>query len=97
MNMNWLAFAVKVPELIKGTMLVVDKIKDAPGPSKKAAVIDSVPAALALSEFAAGRDVFNDPAVLELVSAYIDAEHAAQKAKHALHEGLLAKAPAVAG
>jgi len=91
--MNWLQFALKLPMVIAGVMNIVQKVKDAKGPDKKAAVLAAVPESLALAEFAAGRDLLNDPAIAELVSVYIDAEKIAMKARNALKAGILAKQP----
>ena len=90
--MNWLQFALKLPMVIAGIMGIVQKVKDAKGPDKKAAVLAAVPESLALAEFAAGRDLLNDPVIAELVSVYIDAEKVAMKARDALKAGILAKA-----
>ena len=92
--MNWLAFAAKVPAIIHGAVQVVDHIKNAKGADKKRAVIDAIPTSIELVEFAAGRDLLNDLAIAQLVSAAVDAEAAALKARTALRDGLLAKAPA---
>lgn len=92
--MNWLAFAMKVPALISGGVQVVQHIKNAKGSEKKQAVVDSIPQSMELVEFAAGRDILNDPAIQQLVSAAIDAEAAALKAREALKMGILAKQPA---
>ena len=91
--MNWLNFVDKLPLLIKGTMIVVQKIKSATGPEKKAAVLEAIPEAIALTEFGAGRDLVADEGIAALIGAYIDAEKAAMKAKDALKAGILAKAP----
>lgn len=72
--MNWGAFAVKLPSVILGAMQIVEKVKSAKGPEKKAAVLDHVDEAIELAEFAAGRDVFNDAALLALRDQYIHAE-----------------------
>ena len=90
---NWLAFALKLPAVIGGIVGIVQKVK-ASGADKKAAVIAALPESVALAEFAAGRDLLNDPAVAELVNALIDAEAAVVKAREALKAGLLAKKPA---
>ena len=91
--MNWLQFALKLPMVIAGIMGIVQKVKDAKGPDKKAAVLAAVPESLALAEFAAGRDLLNDPVIADLVSVYIDAEKVAMKARDALKAGILAKEP----
>lgn len=88
--MNWIGFALKLPAVIGGIVGIVQKVK-ASGADKKAAVIAALPESIALAEFAAGRDLLNDPAVAELVSALIDAEAAVVKAREALKAGLLAK------
>ena len=91
--MNWLSLAMKLPVVIQGAMVIVEKVKAATGSEKKQAVIDAIPDGIGLVEFAAGKDVLNDPAIAELVSAYIDAEKVAMKARAALQAGLLAKQP----
>lgn len=90
--MNWAAFALKVPAIIQGAVSVVQHIKGAQGAEKKQAVIDSIPASIELIEFGAGKNVLNDPAIQELISAAIDAEAAAVKTRHALQAGILAHA-----
>lgn len=89
--MNWLLFAAKLPAVVSGIMAIVQKVKDAKGSDKKAAVIAAIPESIALAEFGAGRDLLNDKAVADLLSVYIDAEKAAMKAKAALQAGILAK------
>ena len=91
--MNWLQFALKLPMVIAGIMSIVQKVKSASGPDKKAAVLAAIPESVALMEFGAGRDVFNDPVIADLVSVYIDAEKVAMKAREALKAGILAKQP----
>ena len=91
--MNWIAFALKLPAVIGGIVGIVEKVK-ASGPDKKAAVMAALPESIALAEFAAGRDLLNDPGVAALVRAVIDAEAAVVKARAALKAGLLAKKPA---
>lgn len=91
--MNWLLIATKIPAIVAGTMQIVSKIR-ASGADKKAAVLAAVPESVALVEMGVGRDVFNDPAIAQLLSAFIDAEAAAMKARDALKAGILSKAPA---
>lgn len=91
--MDWVKFAIKVPGLIGGFVQIIENVKNAKGPEKRAAVIAAVPNSIELVEFAAGRDLLNDPAILQLVGATVDAEAAALKAREALRLGLLAKAP----
>ena len=88
--MNWTGFLLKLPAVIGGIVGIVQKVK-ASGPDKKAAVLAALPESIALAEFAAGRDLLNDPAVAQLVSAVVDAEAALLKAREALKTGLLAK------
>lgn len=90
--MDWLAFATKVPAIIKGAVEIIDHVKTS-GAQKKIAVVQAIPSAIELAEFAAGRDLLHDPAIALLVSAAVDAEAAALKARKALQAGLLAKAP----
>lgn len=89
--MNWLSFALKLPVIIAEAMRIVQLIKNATGPEKKAAVLASIPSAVEMAEFGAGRDVLNDAVIAELMSVYIDAEKVAMKAKEALRAGILAK------
>ena len=91
--MNWAQFAIKIPAMVAGAVQIVNHIKNAKGSEKKQAVIDSIPTSIELVEFAAGRDLLNDPAIAVLVSAAIDAEAAALKAREALRMGILAAAP----
>lgn len=91
--MNWLLLIAKLPLVISGTMAIVQKIRSASGAEKKAAVLEAIPESVTLLELGLGRDVLNDPAIVELISAYIDAEKVAMKARDALKAGLLVKAP----
>ena len=91
MKMDWLSFAMKLPMIIAGTMQIIQKIKGASGPEKKAAVLEAVPESVSLVEFADGRDLLKDESIAALVSLYIDAEKVAMKAKDALKAGILAK------
>lgn len=94
MAFDWGSFVLKVPDLIKGGVAIAQSFKK-PGHQKKADVIgniiQAVPEGLVLAEQATGKDIFNDPAILELLSISVDAERAAQKAHEALQAGLLAK------
>lgn len=92
--MNWMNFALKLPMVISGIMSIVQKVKSASGPDKKAAVLESIPESLSLIEFAAGRDLLKDATIAALVSTYIDAEKIALKAREALKDGILARAAA---
>jgi hypothetical protein len=94
MATNWAAIAFKIPALIQGGVAMVQHIKGAKGADKKQAVIDSLPGGIGLIELGAGKDVLNDTAIMQLVSALVDAEAAALKARDALRQGLLAKGPA---
>lgn len=96
--MDWLSFTMRLPLVIAEAMRIVEHIKGgATGAEKKAAVIASIPASVELVDFAAGRDVLNDPAIMALRDAFIDAEKVAMKAKEALQQGILTRAgvPAV--
>lgn len=90
--MNWAGLAMKLPGVILGAMHIAEQVAAAKGPEKKAAVMEALPDSVHLIEFAAGKDVLNDAAVKELVSAVIDAEASAMKARAALQAGILAKA-----
>lgn len=89
--MDWIKFATKLPMIIHGAVSVVQHVKGAKGSEKKQAVLDSIPTSIELAEFAAGKDLLNDVVVAQLVSAAIDAEAAALKAREALKAGILAK------
>ena len=89
--MNWTAFLLKLPMVIGGIVGIVERVK-ASGPDKKAAVMAALPESIALVDFAAGKDLLNDHAIAQLVSALVDAEAAVFKARDALKQGLLAKA-----
>lgn len=92
--MNWIGLALKVPMIIQGAVSIVNSVKNASGKEKKAAVLAAIPNAVELAEFAAEKDLLNDDAIGQLISAAIDAEAAALKAREALKAGILAKAPA---
>jgi hypothetical protein len=91
---DWFSFVAKVPALIRGGVLIVDAIKKA-GHDKKIDVINSVieqvPAGVQLAESVSGKDLFNDPAIAQLLGAAVDAEAAAKRAHDALVTGLLTK------
>lgn len=89
--MNWLMLAAKIPAIVAGTMQIVGKIKGVSGAEKKAAVLAAVPESVSLIELGVGRDVFNDETIASLLSAFIDAEAAALKAREALKAGIMAK------
>lgn len=89
--MDWFLLATKLPLVISGIMSIVDRIK-APGAEKKAAVLAAIPESVALAELLAGKDLVNDEALAQLISAYIDAEAVALKAKAALQAGIRARA-----
>ena len=91
MKINWGALAMKLPVIISTMVGVVNHIKGAKGSEKKQAVLDAIPSSLELIEFAAGKNILNDPAILQLVGAAIDAEAAALKARDALRLGLLTR------
>ena len=90
--MNWIILASKLPLVVSGLMNIVNKVKGASGDDKKAAVLAAIPESVSLAEFAAGKDFMNDDNIKKLLSAYIDAEAAAMKAREALKAGLLNKA-----
>ena len=90
--MNWPAFAMKVPGIIHMAVQIVDHFKAA-GSDKKKAVMESIPTSIELAEFAAGKDLINDTVIQQLISAAVDAEAAALKARDALRQGILNKAP----
>lgn len=88
--MNWALFATKLPSVVQALVHLYGKVKVA-GPDKKAALLDILPGSMELAEFAAGKDIFNDPEVMKLISALIDAEAAVLKAREAVKAGLLAR------
>ena len=91
--MNWLLLVSKLPLVISGTMAIIQKIRSASGPEKKAAVLEAIPESVTLLELGLSRDVLHDPVIADLISAYIDAEKVAMRARDALKAGLLVKAP----
>jgi hypothetical protein len=88
--MNWVLFVTKVPSVVQGLVHLYSKVKAA-GADKKAALLSVLPDSMELAEFAVGKDLFNDPEVMKLVSALIDAEAAVLKAREAVKAGLLAR------
>ena len=93
MNAIVLSLISHLPDIIKASVKLVDNFKGASGADKKVRVVtEFVPDAIELIEGTAGKDLLNDPAVAALVSAVVDAEAAALKAKNALRAGLLAHA-----
>ena len=91
--MNWLLLVSKLPLVISGTMAIIQKIRSASGPEKKAAVLEAIPESVTLPDRGLSRDVLHDPVIADLISAYIDAEKVAMRARDALKAGLLVKAP----
>ncbi|HVI42772.1 MAG TPA: hypothetical protein VM577_19365 [Anaerovoracaceae bacterium] len=89
--MNWFEFAGKVPLVVSGLMNIVHKVQGAEKGAKVQAVVDAVPDSIALVEFAAGKDVFNDPEIANLLKAVAEAEHAVAEARAALKAGILNK------
>lgn len=89
-KINWAEVAFRIPAIIGTAVTVIDHIK-APGVDKKKAVIESIPHAVELAEYAANKNFLNDANIAALVSALIDAEAAALKARGALRAGLLEK------
>lgn len=86
--------AMRIVGLLPTLVATVDKIKSAKGPEKKQAVIDSIDDFIQMAEVGYGKDFLNDPAILLLRDAAIDAEAAALKARDAYRLGLLNKAQA---
>lgn len=89
MSINWTAVATRLPGVIRGAVQIAKHFKTS-GADKKAAVIASIPEAEALIEAGANRDIFNEPAIAQLVDALLEAEVAVLKAQEALKAGLLA-------
>ena len=92
--MNWpkiLQFAAKLPLVVTGIMRIVEAVKSASGPEKKAAVKSAILQSVALTEFVTERDLLNDPEVSKLYDAAIDAQHAADKAWDAVRAVLVKK------
>jgi hypothetical protein len=84
----------KLVVLVPAVVNIVEKIRGAGnGAAKKAEVIAQIPEVLRLTEYAADKDLFNEPAIAHLVDALLEAEVAAMKAREALKQGLLNKAP----
>lgn len=72
--MNWIGFALKVPQIIGIAMLAVEKIKGAKGSEKEAAVIDTLNTAVASLESTLDLDFVNDAALHQLATDYIAAK-----------------------
>jgi hypothetical protein len=89
--MNWFEFASKVPLVVNGVMSIVHRVKGADKSDKVNAVLTAVPESVSLVEFAAGKDVFNDPEIAALLTALAHAEHAVLEARDALKAGILAR------
>lgn len=91
--MNWTTIAFRIPEIISRAVHIVDSIKVAGSDKKKAVeiAVKDAPEIVSLFEFAVDKDVLNDPNIVTLMSALIDAEAAALKARNAFKAGLLAK------
>jgi len=89
--MNLIAIAAKIPAIIQAGVIIHDRFKNTTGRQKKEAVIKSIPEALGVIEDTFERDIFNDPAIMALISAANDAEAAALKAREALQAGILNK------
>lgn len=70
----WTALAFKLPAIISGAVAIVNHVRKASGAEKERAVLDSIPSALALTEFAANKDLVNDAEVLAAAKAFIAAE-----------------------
>jgi hypothetical protein len=73
-DMKWVEFALKLPALLSGAILIVQHVKSATGPEKQQAVVDAVQDGLVLTEFAADKDLLNDADVVKAVKAFIDAK-----------------------
>lgn len=70
----WNRILINLPTLIGAAMQTAELIKSAHGgKEKEAAVISAVKANMPLAEIVAGRDLVNDPALDQLLSAYIQA------------------------
>lgn len=76
--MNWSRFALSLPQLIGTVMTAVEAIKGAKGKQKEAAVLQTVKTGFETVELVAGKDLINDPALDELISAYIRSRVALQ-------------------
>ena len=89
--MDWGKFALKLPLVISGIVGIVNKVKGASKEDKLQAVLDSVPESVSLAEFSVDKDFLNDPAIAQLVTAVVDAEHVLQEARAALKQGVVNK------
>lgn len=71
---KWIQLAIKVPAIIGGIMGIVERVRGrGNGAEKHAEVVASIPEALALTELAAGRDLFNDATIAKLRDEYMAA------------------------
>lgn len=92
--MSLLDFVAKLPLVVFGLVGIVNKVKGADKGAKVDAVLQAVPESLALTEFAAGKDLLNDAEVVNFLKALVAAEHAAAEARDALKAILIKKGSA---
>jgi hypothetical protein len=78
-----------VPQAVQ----TVEHIKAAKG-RRKEAVVEAIPGIIGQVEYVANKDLLNDPAVIALRDALLEAEVAVMHARDAYKAGLLAKAAA---
>lgn len=84
----------KLVVIVPAVVNIVEKVRGAGnGAAKKAEVVAQIPEMLRLTEYGIDKDLFNDPAIIALVDALLEAEVAVMKARAALKLGLVNKAP----
>lgn len=93
-SLDFFKIAEKLVVIVPAIVNLVQKIRGAGnGAAKKAEVIAQIPEILQLTEYAADRDIFNEPAIAQLIDALLEAEVAVMSARAALRAGLLNRAP----
>jgi hypothetical protein len=77
---KWAVVGLKFIPYVGAFVNAAEKIKVAKGSEKKQRVLDAVALGIEATEFAADRDILNDPKVVEATAKYIDAVVALQNA-----------------
>lgn len=94
--MKLTSFLVNLAPLILQGIHAVESIKDAKGPDKLNAVVQSTTDLLPMVESSIGKDIANDPAVISaeqnFITAYVSLQNAIRDAKQA--KGTMAAIPA---
>lgn len=87
MKVNWTTLGITLAQLVPIVVGKVQKTKaDAPGPEKKADVLDLARTLVAGTEVIAGKDLIDDNAVQSALSGYIDATVALKNAIASAHQ-----------